>query len=268
MTGTMEQTTMHSAHGAGTFFQPDGIGGVRAKADELMGFLQGNDLEGALRCINQINRINNEHVHSVLGKITRGLHSAISDLSVSTANGESHKNRTRAGLDYVIEVTGTAARRTLDMTEQTQQQLQQLGNSHEQMTQLVDRLRHVPAQPALAAALQQLDTLLAACNASLQQISRSNTEIVVAQNFQDLASQSVTKAIRIITNVETSLIALTQHTNALKQLSLIATSPDLLETSVTEELKHSLERMEVPPVAESEHLDQLDVDNLLSSLGF
>ena len=39
--------------------------------------------------------------------------------------------------------------------------------------------------------------------------------------------------------------------------------------SVTEELKHNLEMIEQPAAAnESEHLDQDDVDNLLSSLGF
>ena len=47
------------------------LGTFKAKASQLMQLLQQNDLEGALRCINEINCINNEHVHTVLGKITR-----------------------------------------------------------------------------------------------------------------------------------------------------------------------------------------------------
>lgn len=251
-----------------TFIKPVEIGGFRAKATQLMEYLQQNDLESALRCINEINLINNEHVHTVLGKITRGLHNAISDLSLSTANTQSGKNKTRAGLDYVLEVTSTAAKKTLDMTESTQQHVQTLGNGNGHMAALVAELRQTMTQPAQQDLLRQLDSALAANGNSLQQIGRNNTQIVVAQNFQDLTSQSITKAIRVIAEVENTLITLTQHTNLLKQLSLISTSPDLLEISVAEELRNSLDKLETTGPTESEHLDQDEVDNLLSSLGF
>ncbi len=240
----------------------------KIKADYLLQLLHDNDLEGALRCINEINCINNDHVHTVLGKITRGLHSAISDLSNSTANSDSEKNKTRAGLDYVIEVTSLAAKKTLDMTELTHRHLQTLGTAQGQIESLVDQLRPTLKDAQQLTILAQLDLAIAANHATFQNISQNTTEIIVAQNFQDLASQSITKAIRIITDVESSLITLTQHTNLLKQLSLISTSPDLLEMSVTQELRNNLDKIETTAPVEQEHLDQDDVDNLLSSLGF
>lgn len=265
MSGQLEQTMNSQIN---SFIKPVEVVGFKEKANQLMGYLQGNDLESALRCINEINCINNEHVHTVLGRITRGLHSAISDLSLSTANEQSTKNKTRAGLDYVIEVTSIAAKKTLDMTELTHKHLQTLNAGQDRMVALVESLKQSPQNSDQQALLAQLDSALADHTATLQSVSKNTTEIVLAQNFQDLASQSITKAIRIITDVETSLISLTQHTNLLKQLSLISTSPDLLENSVTTELRHNLDMIETPPPVESEHLDQDDVDNLLSSLGF
>jgi chemotaxis protein CheZ len=249
--------------------EPIELGGFKAKANQLMNLLQGNDLEGALRCINEINLINNQHVHEVLGKITRGLHNAISDLNVSTANDQSAKNKTRAGLAYVLEVTSNAAQKALDMTEQTQQQVQTISSGQDELNVLLKGLQASSLDVSQQKMVTQLSAIIAANSVALQQIGRNNTEIVIAQNFQDLTSQSIHKAIKIITDVENSLIALTQHTNLLKQLSLISTSPDLLETHVSEELKQNLNKIESPPTPlESEHLDQDEVDNLLSSLGF
>jgi chemotaxis protein CheZ len=252
-----------------TFLEPIELGGFKAKANQLMNLLQGNDLEGALRCINEINLINNQHVHEVLGKITRGLHNAISDLNVSTANAQSEKNKTRAGLAYVLEVTSNAAKTTLDMTENTQKQVQAVNSGQDELGVLLKSLQGTALDASQKRVLEQINAVLAGNSAALQQIGKNNTEITVAQNFQDLTSQSITKAIKIVTDVENSLIALTQHTNLLKQLSLISTSPDLLEMHVSEELKQNLDKIESPPTpAESEHLDQDEVDNLLSSLGF
>jgi chemotaxis protein CheZ len=252
-----------------SFLEPIELGGFKAKANLLMQLLQTNDLEGALRCINEINLINNQHVHEVLGKITRGLHNAISDLNISTANEQSTKNKTRAGLSYVLEVTSNAAQKALDMTEQTQTQVQAISSGQDELNVLLKSLQATSLNASQQKMLSQLGAIVATNSVALQQIGKNNTEIVLAQNFQDLTSQSITKAIRIISDVENSLIALTQHTNLLKQLSLISTSPDLLEIHVSEELKQNLNKIESPPTpAESEHLDQDEVDNLLSSLGF
>jgi chemotaxis regulatin CheY-phosphate phosphatase CheZ len=92
------------------------------------------------------------------------------------------------------------------------------------------------------------------------------TEIVLAQNFQDLASQSISKAISLIRGVEASLVTLTKHTNLLRQLSQFSSNPALLNQADSEELSHSLDNLELD--ASPEHMDQQDVDSLLSSLGF
>jgi chemotaxis protein CheZ len=258
---------MNGAILTSNIIKPVEMQGLRAKANELMGYLQNNDLESALRCINEINLINNDHVHGVLGKITRGLHNAISDLSLSSANTQSTKNKTRAGLDYVIEVTSNAAKKTLDMTELTQRHVQTLSDNNSAIKTILATIKATAKDASQLQLLADLEGLIDSDANCVNEISKNTTEIVIAQNFQDLASQSITKAIKIITDVESTLIALTQHTNLLKQLSLISTSPDLLEITVAEELRSNLDKIEAP-ASESEHLDQDDVDDLLSSLGF
>jgi len=103
------------------FLNTEDLDGFKEKTDQLRINLHNNDIENALRCINELNRINDQNLYRTIGKITRGLHDAISDLQISAANeSASTKNKTRAGLEYVISVTDDAARKTLDMTELSQ----------------------------------------------------------------------------------------------------------------------------------------------------
>jgi hypothetical protein len=70
----------------------------------------------------------------------------------------------------------------------------------------------------------------------------------------------------LIRGVETSLITLTKHANLLRQLSQFSSNPELLNRADSEELTNSIDNLELD--ASPEHMDQQDVDSLLSSLGF
>ena len=249
------------------FLNTEDLDGFKEKTDQLRVNLHNNDIENALRCINELNKINDQNLFKTIGKITRGLHDAISDLKVSaTSDTESTKNKTRAGLEYVISVTDDAARKTLDMTEQSQSELAKINANIALQDELVADLRKSAVDAAAAQFATQYDALAQANKASLKEINASVTEIVLAQNFQDLASQSISKAIMLIRGVETSLITLTKHANLLRQLSQFSSNPELLNQADSEELSNSLDNLELD--ASPEHMDQQDVDSLLSSLGF
>ena len=252
------------------FLNTEDLDGFKEKTDQLRLNLHNNDLENALRCINELNQINDQNLFKTIGKITRGLHNAISDLQISATNTpESTKNKTRAGLEYVIDVTDNAARKTLDMTEQSLSELTKLSTNAAQQDQLVADL-HKAVQGQSSANVElivsQYHELAAANKTSIKEIGSSVTEIVLAQNFQDLASQSIFKAISLIRGVETSLLTLTKHANLLRQLSQFSSNPELLNQADSEELSNSLDNLELD--ASPEHMDQQDVDSLLSSLGF
>lgn len=246
------------------FIEPRELRGIKQCMDRLLQCLQDDDLPGALRCIKEINHINDQSMFSIIGKITRGLHDAIADLNVSTHDSRNDKNKTRAGLGYVISMTENAAKTTLDMTEHAQAQLHQLDANLAQQTALIEALQAQLGEQTDA--FNELHRLANANRAGLASIGSDVTEIVLAQNFQDLTSQSLTKIMRLIGDVETSLVSLTQYTKLLRQLSQYSDGTETLDAEDGAALLSNLEKIEMP--AESEHMDQNDVDNLLSSLGF
>jgi chemotaxis protein CheZ len=249
------------------YIEPPELVGFKQKTGQLMQSLEQGNIEEALRYINEINEINEQSTCTIVGKITRGLHNAISDLHapMESANDPANKNPTRVGLNYVIELTDGAARTTLDKTEQTQECVNRINSNMQLQATLIKALRAAPAhdQPELIASVVRL---MEETQNTVADISRNTTDIVLAQNFQDLASQSIRKAIAIISDVESTLVTLTQYTRLLQQLSQIPSQEGTLDEREKEELRTNLGQMEI--ASDNEHMDQSDVDNLLSSLGF
>ena len=242
--------------------------GFKEKTDQLLADLQNNNIEDALKRINELNHMNGQNFYSVIGKLTRGLHDAISDLSIPTSEIESANNRTRSDLNYVISLTAEAAQKTLSMTEQAKEQTQQVvQNSSDQKGLINSFLASHDADQETRALLDRLQTLCDSSDTTIAKLNKDISEIVVAQNFQDLASQSLTKALNIIKQVENSLISLTQYANLLTKLSQFS-GKDATEvnTEESEQLKDNIGKFNT--MNSQEHLDQDEVDNLLSSLGF
>lgn len=241
--------------------------GFKELTDQLMQFLQKGNFDGALTCINDINRINDDKLFRIIGKITRGLHNAISDLQLSSAPGKNDNNRTQTGLGYVIDVTADAAKTTLDMTEKARDALLRMNENLERQNAMLEQLQTAANDaPAIHTTVKHLAGLLSDNRQTVHEINGNVMEIIIAQNYQDLASQSIMKSISNIRGVETSLIALTKHTNLLKQISQFTSNPEKLNRFESEELCQNLGKLELK--AENEHMNQDDVDNLLSSLGF
>lgn len=244
------------------------LDGFKEKTDQLLADLQNNNIENALKCINELNDLNGQNFYSVIGKLTRGLHDAISDLSIPTSDAEPENNRTRSDLNYVIDLTANAAHKTLSMTEKAKTQTQQVvQNGSEQQDLINTFLAEHDADPETRQLLEKLQNLCNSSDATIAQLNSDISEIVIAQNFQDLASQSLTKALNIIKQVEKSLISLTQYANLLTKLSQFSgKSATEVDTEQSEQLRDNIGKFN--DMNPQEHLDQDEVDNLLSSLGF
>lgn len=240
----------------------------REKTNQLMENLESNDIASAQECINEINEINGKNFYSVIGKLTRGLHDAISDLSISSVQNQPKNNKTRVDLNYVINLTADAAKKTLDMTEQSAVIIHALSqNASDQASLIEEYLSSHSPDAETSSLLASLSALGQESQASIVQLHSNNTEIIVAQNFQDIASQTITKAIHIINEVENSLVLLTQYATLLSKLSQYSDQDeDGLKLEDSEEIRSNIGQLNT--INESEHLDQGDVDDLLSSLGF
>lgn len=259
---------MNSNNGSNTvlsLISSSELEGFREKTDQLMCDLNNDDISSALERINEINEINGKSFYQVIGKLTRGLHDAISELSISSAQEQPENDKTRVDLNYVIRVTDDAAKKTLDMTELAKANINQLIENNDAQSELLSR--YSSENTTDAATDEVLSTVLSYCENNSNSISLLNSnisKIVVAQTFQDIASQSITKAINIIQEVENSLVSLTQYANLLSKLSQF---PGNIEDG--QELENSKElKSDIGQFNDAEHLDQADVDSLLSSLGF
>lgn len=244
------------------------LNGFREKTDQLISNLENNDIASALDCINEINEINGKSFYNIIGKLTRGLHDAIADLGVSSTNGQAENDKTRLDLSYVISLTDNAAKKTLDMTEQSKDKIRKLvENRAAQSTLMEEYLASHTPDAETSQLLQSLSSLFQESDEDIAQVDSNVTEIIMAQNFQDIASQSITKVIHIIKEVENSLVALTQYANLLTKISQFSDGdPENINLESSEELKSNIGQLN--SINESEHLDQGDVDDLLSSLGF
>jgi chemotaxis protein CheZ len=244
------------------------LDGFKEKTDQLLADLQANKIEDALKCINELNDLNGQNFYSVIGKLTRGLHDAISDLSIPTSDSESENNRTRSDLNYVISLTEDAAQKTLAMTEKAKTQTQQVVQNGTDQHDLIDTyLKDNTVDAHTRELLEKLRELCSSNDSTIAELNSNISEIVIAQNFQDLASQSLTKALTIIKQVENSLISLTQYANLLTKLSQFS-GKSVAEMNLEEsaQLKDNIDKFN--DLNAQEHLDQDEVDNLLSSLGF
>ena len=244
------------------------LDGFKEKTDQLLADLESNDIENALKCINELNDLNSRNFYSIIGKLTRGLHNAVSDLSIPSSENQPVNDRTRVDLNYVIALTDEAASKTLDLSERAKQRTQRtLDNSQEQVSLIESHLASNQVDETTSNLLQQLVTLCECSEKQIKAVNSDISDIVVAQNFQDIASQSLTKSLNIIKEVESSLISLTQYANLLSKLAQF-TGKEAADvgSEESETLKSNIGQFK--ELSEPEHLNQDEVDDLLSSLGF
>lgn len=256
-----------SAQSKQAFFGQQELDHIKQKTNQLKKELEENNLDDALICINEINELNGRTFYDLIGKLTRGLHLAISDLGISESNSGERKNSKRVDLNYVIEVTHDAATRTLDMTEKAMGNIRDIRATEESNAGLIDSFLTTNRPDAnVAELLGKLKQNNLKSSSSSEELSKLTSEIIMAQNYQDLASQSITKAIDIINEVENSLVTLTQYTNLLKKLSRFGPNAKFAFDELdSETLKSDIDQLNS---ITNEYLDQNEVDNLLSSLGF
>ncbi|MEQ8408483.1 MAG: protein phosphatase CheZ [Gammaproteobacteria bacterium] len=244
------------------------LDGFKEKTDQLLADLESNDIENALKSINELNDLNSRNFYSIIGKLTRGLHNAVSDLSIPSSENQLLNDRTRVDLNYVISLTDEAAQKTLDISERAKLQTQRaLENSQAQVNLIESHLSENQVDETTSKLMRQLVTLSENSVKQIHTINSDISDIVVAQNFQDIASQSLTKSLNIIKEVESSLISLTQYANLLSKLAQFSGKEvSDVGSEDSENLKTNIGQFK--GLSEPEHLNQDQVDDLLSSLGF
>jgi chemotaxis protein CheZ len=189
--------------------------------------------------------INTVECHERLGGIVRQLHEALGALGHDHAIREiAHQlPDARDRLAYVGDMTEAAANKVLNLVDVASPACRDMADRATQLHNALDGVPE-PTSPLLA----QCAELTQAVAAFSDQQRNVLTDIMMAQDFQDLSGQVIGKVIQIINRTEKQLVEL-----------LLQTAPAGPAAASAE-----LAGPQVPEKA----FQQDDVDDLLSSLGF
>lgn len=235
------------------------------QAKSLVEFIETDQQEKADELIAKIQNPLNSELFAEIGKLTRQLHDSLTNFNIdsrlsdlATADIPDAKER----LNYVITRTEEAANKTMDAVESI---FPVLDNIAEQVravnpawTKLMNNEIDLKEFKELCV---DIDCLLTTTGKETTNIHSLMTDVLMAQDFQDLTGQVIRKVIDLVREVEESLINMLTAFGITANKTGVKVSPKVGKNLVEGPIVNVEERDDVVE-------DQDDVDDLLSSLGF
>lgn len=236
------------------------------QAKELVSLLEEGNQEGANELLVKIAGDSRNPLFNEVGKLTRQLHDSLVNFRLDPrvsdlANSEIPDARDR--LNFVMEKTEIAANRTMDAVESM---LPIADNLQECLTQVRPQWNNLMGGridiTSFKDLCHQIDGLLTQVEGDTTSLHGQLTEILMAQDFQDLTGQVIRRVIELVQEVEKQLVdiltAFGLDEDYKEQESDNQTGIEAEGPVVTEEKRQEKQVMQ----------SQDDVDDLLSSLGF
>jgi chemotaxis protein CheZ len=234
------------------------------KARDLIGRIEAGDEEGIDNALDALVSMRESKLFQEVGRLTRDLHEALNTFQTDARMATLAENEmpdARARLNHVISMTDQAAHRTLNaveeglpLSDEIRSQATALGESWQRF-----RNRQMDAKEfrELSAEISGFFTL---ASANADRISSHLSEVLMAQDFQDLTGQVIRRVITLVQEVEDSLVNMIRISGRRMQ------QPDAEAATQDEALAGPV----VPGTQDASGAvdSQDEVDDLLSSLGF
>lgn len=196
----------------------------------------------------------NSLMYEGLGHVVRALHDALTwvgaDNALADASNEFPSARER--LLHVATMTERAANTVLNKVDEAAPLQQSIEASAKALSKQWEGVSVSGLSPELQALAQQTQKFIADTQAGTQATSAALSEIMMAQDFQDLTGQLIKKVATLIERTETDLLNL-----------LISGAPEGKVASLKKE-----EELAGPGAIGSVRMAQDDVDAMLADLGF
>ncbi|WP_233077996.1 protein phosphatase CheZ [Rheinheimera soli] len=238
------------------------------QARELVQLLEFGETESANQLVQQLAVPGSSELFAEVGKLTRQLHDSLKSFQIDPSLSsllEDDIPDAKKRLNHVIDMTEQAANKTMDAVENCLPIADEL-NSHLQSIlpnwqKLMSRDLKVGEFKALC---HNLDGFLHQATGNSATLHARLTEVLMAQDYQDLTGQILRRVIELVREVEDSLIGLL---TAFGQTNL-----SMEERPAVAKKPKAGHEAEGPIINAAERDDvvsgQDDVDDLLSSLGF
>ncbi|MCP4320944.1 MAG: protein phosphatase CheZ [Psychromonas sp.] len=206
-------------------------------------------------------------VFEKVGELTRELHDALlsfqNDTRLIAMTGHDIPDA-KDRLNYVIEMTDNAANKTMDAVDNclpiADKLLDELDAVKPKWQALMKRDIALTDFKALC---HQVDGLIENSSDSASSLRSSLTDILMAQDFQDLTGQIIRRVIDLVQEIESKLVGILTVCSVDESTSLQSSDEDSAQKDIVAE----------GPIMNAEERDDVvngqdDVDDLLSSLGF
>lgn len=243
---------------------------LKAQANELKARIDKGDLSGALSIISELNETRDKTLYQEVGRLTRSLHESIRNFHID-ASDETAKDELTSiedasdRLAYVVDMTNKAANKTLDLVEETMPYASGISGEAKKLKVDWSRLQRKEMKPdefrKLTAEMGSFLTKL--CEDS-DKVNDNLTQILLAQDFQDLTGQVIQRVIGLVKDVEENLVNLVRMAGKVDQITGTVHEIEKQETTGIEGEGPQLNADTRADVVSG----QDDVDDLLSSLGF
>ena len=235
------------------------------QAKLLVEYIETDQQDKADELIAEIQSPINTELFAEIGKLTRQLHDSLNNFNVdsrlndlATADIPDAKER----LNFVISRTEEAANKTMDAVEAIFPVVDSIQQQITTVKPLWQKLMHNDLDIGEFKALcRDIDGLLKTTEKETGKIHSLMTDVLMAQDFQDITGQVIRKVIDLVREVEDSLINMLTAFGLSSEPDKSTYKPKVGDNLVEGPVINSESRTDV--VA-----DQDDVDDLLSSLGF
>ncbi|UPW20026.1 protein phosphatase CheZ [Agarivorans sp. TSD2052] len=236
-----------------------------ADAKQLVSLLEQGNVAEANQLVSELCAPKANLLFDKVGQLTRQLHDSLNDFKLDIrinelANQEIPDAKER--LNYVIEMTDQAANKTMDAVESGLPIADKLTSDINDIMPIWQSLMERRIELGQFKALcHQIDIFLNSSSTNADKLRSMLTEILMAQDFQDLTGQMIRKVITLVQEVEESLVEMLTLFGAEK--SELAKAEPVTKSAIEAE----------GPIINKEQRDDVvndqdDVDDLLSSLGF
>lgn len=240
-------------------------GDILSRAEEMVRAMQEGNQKQVSDLLNYISSARESGIYNEVGKMARQLHDAMNTFCQETRIDQLAEDEipdARARLRHVIELTQKSADRSLTAVENTMPTCDTLSNrisdlgrdwqNFKRREMSVEQFRELSAK---------LEDFFVEAEKDTGSIRNGLNEIMMAQDFQDLTGQIITRVIELVEEVEGNLIELVRLTGER------IVKPKDEETK--EKSGIEAEGPYVPGIGASAVVSgQDEVDDLLSSLGF
>lgn len=231
---------------------------------ELLSHLEAEEIEDAQELIESFARGGDEDLFIEIGKLTRHLHEALTNFQLDsriTDLAASEIPNAKDRLNYVITKTEEAANKTMDKVDQCHQMADLIKQDSEDLLSEWQKLYRRELEPGDFRKLcKRIESHLVKNNNSANELHSKLSDVLLAQDYQDLTGQVIRQVITLVQDVEDSMV------NVIKMFGNMEGYDEAKDVvKITEGVEG--------PITNKEKRDDVvsgqdEVDDLLSSLGF